>query len=377
MKKKNIIQFMPYFPPHMWWLEKVWEDIFLKWTYWKNYVFSWEIDKKTYVYNKENNSNIDRKIYRWYPSFDIVDNFPFPLIWTKSYRNITKELNKIIRDNPDEEFYVITHTRFFLSSFLGWRFAKQNKLKWIHIEHWSDYVKLSSSFKNKIAYLYDKTLGSYVFKNTYKTLAISDACKIFVEKEFRISNVDIWYRGIDMPKIEPKKNDEIKIVFIWRLVHLKWVDILLRSYAIWNINLELLIFWDGEDKEKLMNLTRKLWLDSKVVFKWYTESSEMMNFLQLHKCILVNPSYQEGMPTTVIEGLSTKNVVIASDVWGTREISDKEDLRLIPAWNVESLHEQLLYAFNNYSTLEGKSYQHIYKNFSWEKSIENLYLKLD
>jgi len=368
---------MPYFPPHMWWLEKVWEDIFLKWTYWKNYVFSWEIKENTYVYNDDDNSNIDNKKYRWYPSFDIVDNFPFPLIWTKRYRNAIRELNKIIRENPDEEFYVITHTRFFLSSFLGWRFARKNKLKWIHIEHGSDYVKLSSSFKNKIAYLYDKTLGNYVFKNADKILAISKACKIFVEKEFWISNIDIWYRGIDMPKIKSKKNDEIKIVFIWRLVHLKWVDLLLRAYAKWDINQELLIFWDGEDKEKLIQLTRKLWLDTKVVFKWYTKSTDIMKFLQLHKCILVNPSYQEGMPTTVIEGLSTKNVVIASDVWGTREISDTEDLRLMPAWNVASLHEQLLYTINNYSTLEWKSYQHIYDNFSWEKSIENLYLKLD
>jgi hypothetical protein len=44
--------------------------------------------------------------------------------------------------NKDEKIIIQTHTRFFLSSFIGWLFAKYHKLKWIHIEHWSDYVKL-------------------------------------------------------------------------------------------------------------------------------------------------------------------------------------------------------------------------------------------
>ena len=33
MKDKiNIIQFMPYFPPHKWWVETVWEEIGKYWT---------------------------------------------------------------------------------------------------------------------------------------------------------------------------------------------------------------------------------------------------------------------------------------------------------------------------------------------------------
>ena len=31
MKKINIIQFLPYFPPHKWWVETVWEEIGKYW----------------------------------------------------------------------------------------------------------------------------------------------------------------------------------------------------------------------------------------------------------------------------------------------------------------------------------------------------------
>jgi len=58
------------------------------------------------------------------------------------------------------------------------------------------------------------------------------------------------------------------------------------------------------------------------------EKEFIRKFLSESNCILINPSYQEGLPTTVIEGLLTKSVVIATDVGGTREISEEEDLLL-------------------------------------------------
>ena len=144
MKKINIIQFMPYFPPHKWWLESVWEDISNMWIsswYWSFYnvifdVWQWNLlDKKDLLKDKSWNIIWYRK--DWYtvysiPSFDLVFNFPFPKFWKKEYRYIKNELKTIV-SGKSKNFAVISHTRFFLSAFLWLLFSKSNWLKYIHI----------------------------------------------------------------------------------------------------------------------------------------------------------------------------------------------------------------------------------------------------
>jgi hypothetical protein len=67
---------------------------------------------------------------------------------------------------------------------MGGYIARKFKLKWVHLEHGSDYVKLSSPFKNKISYLYDRIIGKWIFKHADQVLAISKASKKFIVQEF-------------------------------------------------------------------------------------------------------------------------------------------------------------------------------------------------
>lgn len=53
--------------------------------------------------------------------------------------------------------------------------------------------------------------------------------------------------------------------------------------------------------------------------------------------IFVNPSFQEGLPTTVIEALIAGCQVIATDVGGTREILQYASFTLIAPRNVNAL----------------------------------------
>ena len=78
------------------------------------------------------------------------------------------------------------------------------------------------------------------------------------------------------------------------------------------------------------------------------------------------------MPTTVIEGLFYKNVVVASDVWWTNEISTENDLILFTKWNVSDLTKKLKYAIINYHELSWKSKVHINKNFNRNNIILDL-----
>jgi glycosyltransferase involved in cell wall biosynthesis len=69
----------------------------------------------------------------------------------------------------------------------------------------------------------------------------------------------------------------------------------------------------------------------------------------IHKfTVFVNPSYQEGLPTTVIEGLLSQCVVVATRVGGTSEISDQKDLVLVRPGEVQELADALRFAIDNY-----------------------------
>ncbi len=374
MKKKlNIIQFTPYFSPHIGWVEKVSEWIFLKWTQWISSIYSWNIWQQWVVYNNKKKNIIDNKTKVFFPSFDIIDNFPIPMLWTRNYRSSHKKLLQIIKQNSDEDFVIITHTRFFISSYIWGIFARKNKLKWVHIEHGSDYVKLSSRWKSSIAYLYDKTFGKWVIKNSDQVLAISSAASSFVKTAFSRGDVDLWYRGTSIPEKTNKKETKVEFLYIGRLVHLKWVSDVLEAFSKIQWDSILTIIGEGEERKKLEQKTRDLKISSRVIFVWGMNHDLIIQQLVKKKYILINPSYQEWMPTTVIEWLATQNVVIASDVWGTREISQENDLILFPAGDIATLGNTMKKTLNDYDMLSWKSYDYLQKNFSWKKSVENLY----
>ncbi len=386
MKDKiNIIQFMPYFPPHKWWVETVWEEI---WKYWVENNF-WEFINVVTEFEQEiplsispQGREVEQIIYldeviwykkEWYdvlvcPSIEIINNFPIYKFWDKKYWIIMQYLKEKVW-NKKEDFRVITHTRFFLTSFIWGIFARKNKLKWIHIEHGSSYVKLSSKIKSYLSIIYDKIFWKWIFKKADKILAISEACKEFINNKFVNREVDVFYRWLDLLNIDIKKNWDIKFLFIWRLVKLKWVIDLVKAYKESWFNNELIIIWDWEEKE-ILELEAK-WFNIK--FLWYKNRDFILEYLSKNNVILINPSYQEWMPTTVIEWLSCWCIVIASDVWGTNEISNKEDLILFESWNTDELKEKLKYSLDNYNKLDLLSVKLINERFNWENNIIWLY----
>ncbi len=399
MQKINIIQFLPYFPPHKWWLETVAEELSCfyvsKW-YWEiiNIVFDvwqkYDDENLDYIFN-----NTWKKIgykQKWYivyliPAFDIISNFPVPKFWKKEFWEILGiPLSKTFSQWKKGEKYIIqTHTRFFLSSFLWWLFAKYNKLKWVHIEHWSDYVKLWSKLNSKISYIYDRVIGKWIFSYADYIIAISEWVKDFVEKEFHPSyslsesnknKIDVIYNWINFtPWIKKDNWDLIKIGFVWRLVSLKWVNFLIESF--WDLskkykNIELLIVWDGEEKQKLEKYVLENNIKN-IVFLWFKNRQYIANEFLSQIDILVNPSYQEWLPTTVLEWLLSKCVVVATNVGGTKEISNLDDLIIVEKWNILELEKWIEKAILKYKDFRWLSYLSIKEEFNWDENIDKYF----
>ena len=321
----KVVQFLPYFPPHTWGLENVAQNIaknLIKYTDSKVLVITSDIwqGKKWYHKYKE----------YWYevicvPSFNIVPSFPCYKFRTRDYRKAMKELKKY---NPD---VIHTHTRFFLQTFHGWLWAKIHHKKWVHTEHGSGFVTWIWKIKEIIAWIYDQTLWRLVFSLADKVISINEINLNFIKKFVKASKCEVIYNWIEDYNIKkiPNKWDLVRMIYLWRLSPLKGVDILLRSVKLlqedWVNNFKLDIIWDWEEYDNLKKYIEENKLKN-ISLLWRKSRDEIINNILPNTDILINPSHQEWLPTTVLEWLISKCVVVATNVWWTKEISDKRDL---------------------------------------------------
>ena len=409
MKKINIIQFLPYYPPHKWGLEthaQEWSNNWNRKWYWKVINITTNIWteykwKDKIIKIEEDNWNTTYYL----PSIEIISNFPIYKFWKKNIRNLFKELWK------DKNNFIITRTRFFLTSFIWWIFVKKNKLKWIHIEHWSWYVKLSSKLKTFIAYIYDKLIWKWIFKKSNLVIPISNACKDFV-LELWWSKIKLWpviYRWFDFLNLvkenkldyeieevrkikEWKKEWKIILWFVWRIYKWKWVENIIQGLQ--KIQLEdsqkiekikLVVVGDWEDLERLKNLSKKYWLENYIYFTWWKTFKEALAIQSQFNIHIHSSLPWWWLSWTLIQWMYLAPIVISSLNEGAKEIIWKNKAKAILIWNKESysiidMKEAIIKwieTFKKWEDFREVNKWFIEKTFDWNKNIEKYYLELE
>lgn len=372
----KILQFTPYLAPHKGWLEKVAETIskyLVEAKYCEVINITSSIDQSKYIHSfpkiiykdKHIGYQIDNYEVISVPSFEIVHNFPCPKFWKSEFRTTLQYIKSKKID------IIQTHTRFFLQTMLGWIIAKRLKKPRVHIEHGSGYVTGYPFYIRFCANLFDTTIGRRIFRQSDKIITISKNNIPFIKK-FTKKDITVIYNPIDYIPKEKIENKIPHIGFVGRLVPLKWVGLLIKALkSLENIGWKCTIVGEWSHRQYLEKLTKDLQLSDRITF---VGSDDRVNRLHTFD-IFVNPSYQEGLPTTVIEALLAKCIVVASDVGGTKEISDKQDLILIKKWDISDLQKELEYAIQNSKKLQWLSYNSVKNRFSWKTSIEE-YLKV-
>ena len=88
--------------------------------------------------------------------------------------------------------------------------------------------------------------------------------------------------------------------------------------------------------------------------------------------IFINPSYNEGLPTSVLEAGVCRRAIIATDVGGTLEIitPDRSGIIIKPhnTQKVKNALEELLDNVPLRNSLGENAREEIEKKFNWEKS---------
>lgn len=328
---------------------------------------------------RETNRNV---IVLRFPAFEPIHNYPIPKFWHSSFWQLWREA---LGSQPT---HVLSRTRFFFTSLMAWRVARSRRIPWLHVEHGSDFVHFHSALKSSIGKLYDRTLGRFVLRKADQIVANSMASAAFAAKLSGRNDCQAIYRGVEINEIlnalernelRERFPDRTIIGYLGRLIDGKGVIHVLEALAaLADRRLACAIVGSGPEKSKLEAYIREHSLKDSVILLGHRPLPEALSLMKSFD-IFVNPSYSEGIPTSVIEAAILKKAIIATDVGGTPEIiTGNGDGFLISAGDIETLREKLKLLADDKElcqSLGERAYDAVKDKFSWSRATRQ-YLEI-
>ncbi|NWF77964.1 MAG: glycosyltransferase family 4 protein [Chloroflexi bacterium] len=377
---KQILVFAAYFHPHVGGYEKIVYELSRRLVQ-KGY----EVDIVTC--NTERTLACEEldglHVYRL-PCWNALNSlYPIPKPSPTSFRI----LRSLLRQNYD---IVHTHTRFFVTAFLGFLFAKFKRIPLVHTEHGARHSIVPNKLIDFISRAYDHTLGALVVKSARRNIGVSQAACWFL-KHLGTAHVQVIYNGIDTNIFKREKtnyrqklgisNEALVITFVGRLIYAKGVQDLISAFSKIKDTapeLKLLIVGDGPYRADLENLAQQTDCASDILFLGQKSQDEVIDVLSVTD-IFVNPSYSEGLGISSLEAASIGLPIIATDVGGTSEIiTTHETGILVKAGDVGQLAEELCRLGANIELRKklGENARRLAEQkFNWDKIVQE-YIEL-
>lgn len=279
--------------------------------------------------------------------------------------------------------------------------VKENNIEIIHSHHRmaAFYSRIICIFYKKIKRVYtahnvfnDKIFLTKFALNKSKIIAVGNGVKDNLLNVYGLNNedIEIIYNSIEKPDkitvpddtLIRNKKDKIFIGIIGRICEQKGMDIFVNALApliYKNPNIYGFIIGDGEDKENLKTLVKRLKIENNIIFLGYRQ--DIFNLISSMDFIVL-PSRWEGLPLTPIETFSVGKTIIVSNISGNNEIV-KENYNglLFEKDNVEDLTKKIntLLVASNRKPLEIQAIKTYEENYSYESFIQKynaLYKKL-
>lgn len=212
-------------------------------------------------------------------------------------------------------------------------------------------------------------------------LALSDEWKRKFEETFHIMNCKSLPNGIDAEEfvniacdLEQHKNE---FVFLGRLGERKGVYDLVNAIEIavkQNPNIKLYIAGDGEVDQIRALVADKGLQDVIDVVGWVDFAGKLS--LLKKSATLVLPSYNEGLPMAVLEGMASGKAIISTRVGAIPEVIKEENGILITAGDVQQLADALIKCSKDLNMLKAMSKANT-KKINDEFSIKIMHQKLE
>lgn len=212
-----------------------------------------------------------------------------------------------------------------------------------------------------------------------KLIVLSEEWKKFYSKLYKnAEDVIVIYNSVKIPKDFNKDIDNKQLLFLGRLGQRKGIYDLLDAMA--NIVIEdnqvkLYIGGDGENN-KVNKIIKEKGLEKNVFDLGWINGVKKEELLK-SSSIFILPSYNEGMPMSVLEAMAYKNIVITTNVGGIPEIiKNNENGIIVNPGDTEELYNAIkkVLNYNEFKkiTLSVNGRKTIEKNFDINMNILKL-----
>jgi glycosyltransferase involved in cell wall biosynthesis len=301
--------------------------------------------------------------------------FPIPKPNLKSF----KMFYSLLRKDYD---VVNTHTRFFITSFIGAIFAIVKRIPLVHVEHGSTHSVLKNKFVSIINILYDHLVGGLIVNIAYKNVGISNSSCNFL-KHIGAKEPILISDGIDLDffkKVDTGIREKLDltnyaiITFIGRLIYAKGAQDLIAIFPKIkkkNPNTKVIIVGDGPYKNELQKMIDKEYKND-ILFLGTKTPREIVGILNITD-IFINLSYSEGFGITILEAGAVGVPIIATEVGGVPElIKDYETGIIINPGDREHLYSAIVELIDNSDLrkkLSGNIRLHVKNNYNWDVII--------
>ncbi|MBI4162342.1 MAG: glycosyltransferase family 4 protein [Candidatus Aenigmarchaeota archaeon] len=135
------------------------------------------------------------------------------------------------------------------------------------------------------------------------------------------ARAEIVPSGIDVQELKRMKNvkkDRKKVIYVGRLTGQKRVDVLIKAFAKFDDEYELVIIGEGDQRNNLENLSKSIGLKN-VSFAGRIENDEKVKELIKSSCALVMPSQRECFGIVPLEAMALGTCVISTATDGPKD----------------------------------------------------------
>ena len=281
---------------------------------------------------------------------------------------------------------IIIQTRLYTLSIMGMRYAANNNIPMITIEHGSGYVGMNNKILQMFEHCYENIL-LMLAKHYCKNYCTVSASGIEWLHSLGIRSKAVLYNSVNEQRIEHfikgssiswraklniSPNSKI-IVFAGRLIRekgiLQLIDAVIRLST--EFNIVLLIAGDGPLFSKI-NAIRS----QNIILLGRLKQQDIMPLLN-QSDIFCLPSDSEGFPTSILEAIVCKCFVITSPYGGAKEIISSKKYGHIMKDNLpETIYgdlKEILLAKEEYLTeCINQAYLHFINHFTWKHTCDVL-----
>lgn len=240
-------------------------------------------------------------------------------------------------------------------------------------------VYLPWTFKNQISELILKNANSVIaltedMKEKLQNMYLREA--LVIPNGLNLENFEGISKEEARKKLSIEREDRV-IIFTGTLHSVKGVKYLIQGMDIIKqngIKAKLLLVGDGEDREALMRLTKKLELEQDITFVGRVPNEKVPGYMSASD-VFVLPSLSESFGIVILEAMASRLPIIATNVGGLPEIV-KEGVNgfLVSPKNPDELAKKIILILQNDDLRHNmsKNNEERAKDYGWDVVVEKL-----